>query len=159
MAQIRIKRGTLAQLNAAATAETLAVGEPYLVTDRAQLAVGTSAGAYALAAREADLLLPRSTHDLGVVVGGVTVSLYLGHLITMTLGGNITITLPGVGAGTTEHLTLLLTNDGTAGRSITIPGIVWLGGVAPTFDPAASARNIIVLRGTAAGWIGDGGKA
>ena len=73
--------------------------------------------------------------------------------------GNVTFTLPTVPAGTAEHLTLILTNDATAGRAVTITGIQWVGGTAPTFDTAASAKNIIVLRGTNAnGWIGDGGK-
>jgi len=99
------------------------------------------------------------THALGTLGATVTIDLANGSLQTGTLGANLTITLPAVTAGTTEHLTLLLTNDATAGRSVTITGIVWIGGTAPTFDTAASMRNVIVLRGTSAGWIGDGGKA
>jgi hypothetical protein len=48
MAQrIRVKRGTRAQLAAAAAANALAAGEPYLITDEGVLAVGTAAGTYA----------------------------------------------------------------------------------------------------------------
>lgn len=98
------------------------------------------------------------THALGTLGATVTIDLADGTLQTGTLGANLTITLPSVTAGTTEHLTLLLTNDATAGRSISITGIKWITGAAPTFDDAANATNIITLRGTSAGWIGDGGS-
>lgn len=98
-----------------------------------------------------------SQHDLGSISGAVTVDLSVGSVQTATLAGNVTLTLPEVTAGTTEHLTLILSNDATAGRAVTIPGIQWVGGAAPEFDDAADARNILVLRGTAGGWIGDGG--
>ena len=99
-----------------------------------------------------------ATHALGTLGATVTIDLANGMLQTATLGANLTITLPSVAAGVTEHLTLLLTNDATAGRSVTITGIQWITGTAPTFDDAANATNIIVLRGTSAGWIGDGGS-
>lgn len=99
-----------------------------------------------------------AAHALGTLGATVTIDLANGSVQTATLGANLTITLPSVDAGLTEHLTLLLTNDGTAGRSVAITGIKWLTGAAPTFDTAASATNIIVLRGTSAGWIGDGGS-
>lgn len=44
MANIRFKRGTAAQIASAAAANQLAVGEPYLVTDRKTVAVGLGAG-------------------------------------------------------------------------------------------------------------------
>ena len=71
---------------------------------------------------------------------------------------SVGLPMPTVAAGTTEHMTLILTNDATAGRAVTITGIQWVGGTAPTFDTAASAKNIIVLRGINGAWIGDGGK-
>lgn len=52
MARIRLKRGTRAQLDAAAVANTLAAGEPYLITDEGRIAVGTGSGAYAAAAKQ-----------------------------------------------------------------------------------------------------------
>lgn len=100
-----------------------------------------------------------AAHALGNITGAVTIDLANGCVQTGTLTGNVTFTLPAVAAGTTEHLTLILANDGTAGRAVTITGIQWVGGTAPTFDTAANAKNIIVLRGTNShGWIGDGGK-
>lgn len=41
MATIRIKRGTRAQVTAAAGSNALQQGEPYLITDAARLAIGT----------------------------------------------------------------------------------------------------------------------
>lgn len=99
-----------------------------------------------------------AAHDLGSISGTVSITLENGSVQTSTLTGNVTFTLPAVTSGTTEHLTLILTNDGTAGRAVTITGIQWVGGTAPTFDTAASAKNIIVLRGINGTWIGDGGK-
>jgi len=43
---IRIKRGTRAQLDAAATAGQLVQGEPYYITDEDRIALGTSATTY-----------------------------------------------------------------------------------------------------------------
>lgn len=100
-----------------------------------------------------------ATHDLGNIAGAVSITLSNGSVQRGVLTGNVTFTLPTVSAGTAEHLTLILTNDGTAGRAVTITGIQWVGGTAPTFDTSANAKNIIVLRGTNShGWIGDGGK-
>ena len=55
MAKIFIKRGTRAELDAAASASGLAAGEPYLVTDEGRLAVGTATNAYADVAMDADI--------------------------------------------------------------------------------------------------------
>ena len=100
-----------------------------------------------------------ATHDLGNITGSVSITLENGSVQRGVLTGSVTFTLPTVPASTAEHLTLILTNDATAGRAVTITGIQWVGGTAPTFDTAASAKNIIVLRGTNSnGWIGDGGK-
>ena len=46
MAQIRFKRGTRTELDAAASASGLNVGEPYLVTDESVLALGLTATTY-----------------------------------------------------------------------------------------------------------------
>lgn len=54
MPSIRIKRGTRAQINAAAAAGQLAAGELYLITDEARLAVGTSATGYQALAKDSE---------------------------------------------------------------------------------------------------------
>lgn len=44
--ELKIKRGTRAQIAAAAAANGLKAGEPYLITDEARLAVGLSASTF-----------------------------------------------------------------------------------------------------------------
>jgi hypothetical protein len=51
---IRVKRGTRAQLDAAALANGLQSGETYLITDESRLAVGTSSNAYQAAAKQGE---------------------------------------------------------------------------------------------------------
>ena len=64
MAQvIKIKRGTRAQLNAAAAANGLAAGEPYLITDENRLAIGLSASTYAEYALAAQGVTNGNSHD------------------------------------------------------------------------------------------------
>lgn len=46
MAKILIKRGTKAQITAAAQANELNAGEPYLATDTTNVAVGTASNAF-----------------------------------------------------------------------------------------------------------------
>lgn len=54
MAQIRIKAGTRAQLDAAALANGLAGREPYFITDENRIAVGVGANAYQAMAKEGE---------------------------------------------------------------------------------------------------------
>ncbi|MEJ5127609.1 hypothetical protein WH367_16330 [Comamonas sp. MYb21] len=46
MTAIKMKRGSRAQIEAAASVGGLAAGEPYLVTDKEAIAVGTGAGSF-----------------------------------------------------------------------------------------------------------------
>lgn len=54
MAEIRFKRGTRAQIDAAAAADELKAGEPYLITDEGRLALGTGAGEYVVMSQMED---------------------------------------------------------------------------------------------------------
>ncbi len=64
MAQtIKIKRGTRAQLNAAASANGLATGEPYLITDENRLAIGLTVSTYAEYALAAQGVTNGNSHD------------------------------------------------------------------------------------------------
>lgn len=54
MPSLQIKRGTRAQLNAAAGASQLKIGEPYLITDENRIAVGLSATTYETYAKESE---------------------------------------------------------------------------------------------------------
>lgn len=54
MPKVYVRRGTRAQLDAAATAGQLAAGEVYLITNEQRLAVGLSAGSYQAAAKSGE---------------------------------------------------------------------------------------------------------
>lgn len=56
MATVQIKRGTRAQVNAAAAASGLLAGELYLITDENRLAVGLTTTTYAEAAKAGDAI-------------------------------------------------------------------------------------------------------
>ncbi|MFT3758440.1 hypothetical protein [Thauera sp.] len=96
-------------------------------------------------------------HELGSINGAVSIDLAHGSVQTATLTGNVTLTLPSVAVGTTEHLTLIFANDNAGGHAVTVTSVTWIGGSAPEFSDAANAQNCIVLRGTPGGWVGDGG--
>ena len=51
MSSLKIKRGSYAQLVAAATADQLKEGEPYLITDQGRIAVGTSTSTFEVFAK------------------------------------------------------------------------------------------------------------
>lgn len=68
---IAIKRGTRAQLDAAAGASGLATGEPYLITDEGRLAIGTGAGAFEAVAKQSEV--PSTEHlDYGLITSSPT---------------------------------------------------------------------------------------
>ena len=54
MPSLTHKRGTRAQIDAAATANALKTGEVYLITDEARLTIGTAANAHAAAAKQGE---------------------------------------------------------------------------------------------------------
>lgn len=94
---IKIKRGTRAQLNAAAAANGLAAGEPYLITDENRLAVGLSASTYAEYALAAQGVTNGDSHDHSGGDGA--------QIAYSSLSG--TPTLPsGAIVGTTDQQTL-----------------------------------------------------
>ena len=51
MSSLKIKRGSYAQLVAAAAADQLKEGEPYLITDQGRIAVGTSTSTFEVFAK------------------------------------------------------------------------------------------------------------
>jgi hypothetical protein len=68
-ARQRSKRGTRAQLNAAAAANALLAGEPYLITDEGRPAVGTGVGTYAAVALQSEL---PAAKDYGLITSSPT---------------------------------------------------------------------------------------
>jgi hypothetical protein len=87
-ADLRIKRGTRAQVNAAAAASGLAAGQPLLITDEGRLAVGLSATTYAAAAKQGEgmerphgcTLLDPTTSDTKIVLCRVPRAMTITHL-------------------------------------------------------------------------------
>jgi hypothetical protein len=80
-----------------------------------------------------------------------------GSIKTVTMTGNCTFTLTGAVAGVASALELVLTQDGTGGRTATWPASVkWAGG-APVLSTAIGAVDRIVLVSYNGGttWFGD----
>jgi hypothetical protein len=81
--------------------------------------------------------------DLGNTGVGATVNLNNGNVFTATLTGNCTFTFnTGITTGAASF-TLILANDGTAGRSIVWPASVkWPNNVTPSRTTTANATDI-----------------
>jgi hypothetical protein len=86
--KILIKRGTTAQLSAAGLAGTLNAGEPYLVTDTGQFAIGyASAGYY--------LFSPLTGFTTSSVTGlGVGATITAGNANSVAIGNNTAVSSP-----------------------------------------------------------------
>jgi hypothetical protein len=73
--RISLLKTTRANLNTQATANNLILGEPYLITDEARLAVGTGVNTYSAQAKQSEAFLP-----YGQAIGdGVSVSIVVTH--------------------------------------------------------------------------------
>ncbi|HRQ57666.1 MAG TPA: hypothetical protein PLN31_09615 [Azoarcus taiwanensis] len=110
MASIRFKRGTRAQLEAAATANGLAVGEPYLITDEERFALGVAANAYVVGPRMAELELQR-VHDIGEVGAKLVVDVSQGPVQQAVLTQTCDVSLPTVEPGVARLVRLYLVGD------------------------------------------------
>lgn len=71
-----------------------------------------------------------------------TINLANGNFVTATLTGNCTFTFSNPSAGAASF-TLFLTNDGTAGRSITWPpSVKWPNATIPTRTTTANKTDV-----------------
>lgn len=149
-----------AELTALASTTSAANKVPYFTgSGSAAVADLTAAGRTLIAGADADAQLAtlaavdRENGGLETLAsnatstGAVTVNLSNGNLHHLTLTGNTTLTLSGATNGKVCSLTLLLTQDGTGGRSVTWPASVkWMpAGAAPSFTTTASTRSIVEL--------------
>jgi len=66
----------------------------------------------------------------------VTLSLSSGTVLSYTLTGNCTFTMPTATSGTSFIVKLI--QDGTGSRTATFTGVKWPGGTAPTITTTAS---------------------
>lgn len=161
MARIRFKRGTTTQLLDAAAAEQLAAGEPYLLTDREQLAVGTGAGSYALVASQSEID-DQVTLDAAVEFDGeVWLDWRTGRRVRaayVAAAGNAEIALFDPDLNTTFFGTLLLQVG--AGATVSIYNPHWIGMETPDFSDAGF--YIVLFRGFRVGGathiIADAGR-
>ena len=85
-----------------------------------------------------------------------TIDIAAGTLQQLTLTGNCTFTFPaGTIAG--RSFTLLLSQDGTGGRTVTWPAAVrWPGGTAPTITSTANRTDKFIFTQDGLGrWLGS----
>jgi hypothetical protein len=83
-----------------------------------------------------------TVNALGNTGVAATIDLSSGTFVTATLTGNCTFTFSNPTAGASTF-TLVLTNDGTAGRSITWPASVkWPNASAPVRTTTASKTDV-----------------
>jgi len=96
-------------------------------------------------------------NSIGNTGTDATINLANGNFVTATLTGNCTFTFSNPSAGAASF-TLFLTNDGTAGRSITWPvSVKWPGNNIPIRTVAANRTDIFTFFTTDGGtnWYGS----
>lgn len=98
MAQIRIKAGTRAQLDAAALANGLVAREPYFITDEARFAVGTATNAYQAMAKQGE--------GGGSTAGRMMIPIMAGSMQPSASGGSGALTNIATSANQPDILTL-----------------------------------------------------
>ena len=142
-----MKRGTRAQLNAAATASGLQVGEPYLITDEGRLAVGLSVSTYveyALTGHDHSGTYQPADSDLTALAGLSTTG-----LIERTGAGTAAIvTKPSgalVGVSDTQTLTNKALTDPVITGAITEEVYTITDGAAFEIDPGNGSIQLITL--------------
>jgi hypothetical protein len=168
MPSLTHKRGTLAQINAAASANQLRNGEVYLITDEARLTVGTAANAHSPVAKQSEAggggADPWSWTKLAADVANSTVTLAPVTGLSFTALANTTYLVELIGtfqsAATTTGIALALDipSGNVTGQIIHPTTATALGGTEQIADNAntgattgvrAAVTNVPVL----ASWI------
>lgn len=150
MPSLKIKRGTRAQLAAAATANALQQSELYHVTDEDRIDLGTGAGASVALATKAEVdgkvsatggaasgltLNDGYTEEVFAVTGTTpALSPTNGSIQTWVLSGNSTPTAGTWAAG--QSITLMVDDGGASTITWTSLAVMWKtgGGVAPALN-------------------------
>lgn len=84
---------------------------------------------------------------MGNQSGSINVDLSLGKYYSITMTGNLTIAFTnGPSSGYAVDIVLMLTQDGTGGRTVTITGALYPNGVAYSATAAASATDHVGVR-------------
>jgi hypothetical protein len=82
----------------------------------------------------------------------ITLDLANGTVQIITLGGNVTITMPTATSG--KSFVMLLKQDGTGSRTVTWSTVKWAGGTAPTITSTASRQDILSFFADGTNWYG-----
>jgi hypothetical protein len=82
----------------------------------------------------------------------ITVDLANGTVQNLTLTGNATITMPTAVAG--KSFIIILSQDGTGGRTVTWSTVSWPGATAPTVTSTASKKDIYSFFSNGTSWFG-----
>jgi len=84
----------------------------------------------------------KSEYNNGTVSSNTTINWNNGNNQRITLGGNITLTFSNMGVG---HKQLKVIQDGTGGRTPTLPSGKWPGGTESDFSTGASVEDILSI--------------
>ena len=82
----------------------------------------------------------------------ITLSLTNGTVQIITLGGNVTVTMPTAVSG--KSFIMFLKQDGTGSRTVTWSTVKWPGGTAPTITSTASKQDIYSFFSDGTNWYG-----
>ncbi len=82
----------------------------------------------------------------------ITLALTNGTVQIITLGGNVTITMPTATSG--KSFIMYLKQDGTGSRTVTWSTVKWAGGTAPTITSTASRQDILSFFADGTNWYG-----
>jgi hypothetical protein len=96
---------------------------------------------------------PVGKSELGTVTGTVSLDSKLANFYTMTLGGNISASMPsGLVKGT--EMTVVVTQDATGSRTISWSGLaLWSNGSAPILSTAAGATDSFKFTWNGTSWV------
>jgi hypothetical protein len=90
----------------------------------------------------ADYIDFRSEYDNGTVSSDTTIDWSNGNNQVVTLGADITLSFANMGVG---HKQLRVVQDGTGGRTPTLPSGLWPGGSPGSFSSSAGAVDILSI--------------
>jgi hypothetical protein len=82
----------------------------------------------------------------------ITLDLANGTVQIITLGGNVTITMPTAVSG--KSFIMYLKQDATGSRTVTWSTVKWAGGTAPTITSTASRQDILSFFSDGTNWFG-----
>jgi len=82
----------------------------------------------------------------------ITLDLANGTVQIITLGGNVTITMPTAVSG--KSFIMYLKQDATGSRTVTWSTVKWAGGTAPTITSTASRQDILSFFADGTNWYG-----